>query len=83
MINFAILFIKGELLLWTNSTPSLEICFETWYYYSIKLEENKEKLVSLYELFELNRLEFDNIVKKLNLEKKNHLSVLLTVICLP
>jgi hypothetical protein len=75
MINFAILFIKGELLLWTNSTPSLEICFETWYYKLIQIEENKEKLVSLYELFELNRLEFDNIVKKLNdfhIHKGNH-----------
>jgi hypothetical protein len=74
MINFVILFIKGELLLWTNSTSSLEICFETWYYKSIQIEENKEKLVSLYELFELNP-EFDNIVKKLNdfhIHKGNH-----------
>jgi hypothetical protein len=74
MINFVILFIKGELLLCTNYTPLLEICFETWYYKSIRIEENKEKLVSLYELFELNP-EFDNIVKKLNdfhIHKGNH-----------
>ena len=74
MINFVILFIKGELLLCTNYTLSLEICFETWYYKSIRIEENKEKLVSLYKLFELNP-EFDNIVKKLNdfhIHKGNH-----------
>ena len=75
LINFAILFIKGELLLWTNFTPPLDICFESWYYYSVKLEENKEKLLSLYELFELNKPECDIIANKVNdfhIQRGNH-----------
>lgn len=74
LINFVILFIKGELLLWTDSTPHLEICIESWYYDTIRREETKEKLVSLYELFEMNQ-EFDIIVNKLNdfhIQKGNH-----------
>jgi len=74
MINFAMLFISGDLLLFTNTNPPLDICFESWYYDSIRREENKEKLVSLYELFELNP-EFNIIVNKLNdfhIHKGNH-----------
>jgi hypothetical protein len=74
LINFALLFINGDLLSWKNFSPPMDICFESWYYHSIRIEENKEKLVSLYELFELNP-EFDNIVKKLNdfhIQKGNH-----------
>jgi hypothetical protein len=65
LINFAILFISGDLLLWTNTNPQLDICFESWYYNLNWREEDKEKLVSLYELFEMNP-EFDIIVNKLN-----------------
>jgi hypothetical protein len=74
LINFAMLFISGDLLLFTNTNPQMDICFESWYYDSIRLEENKEKLVSLYELFEMNP-EFNIIVKKLNdflVKKGNH-----------
>ena len=68
------LFISGDLLLFTNTNPPLDICFESWYYDSIRREETKEKLVSLYELFEMNP-EFNIIVNKLNdfhIHKGNH-----------
>ena len=77
LIDFVILFISGGLLLEMNTEPYLDICFDAWYYYSIKLEENKEKLLSLYELFELNKPEFDSIVNKVNdfyIQRGNHLS---------
>lgn len=76
MINFAMLFIKGELLLWTNSNPQLEISFETWYYYSFRREESKEKMLTLYELFELNKPECNIMINKVNdfhIQKGNHL----------
>ena len=74
LINFALLFINGDLLLWTNKVPQLDICFETWYYHLNRSEEDKEKLVTLYELFEMNS-EFNIIVNKLNdfhIQKGNH-----------
>ena len=74
LINFALLFINGDLLSWKIFSPPKDICFESWYYHSILIEENKEKLVSLYELFEITP-EFDNIVNKLNdfhIHKGNH-----------
>ena len=75
LINFALLFISGDLLLWTNDVPQLDICFESWYYYLIRSKEEKEKLLSLQELFEMDPAEFDIITNKLNdfhIQKGNH-----------
>ena len=74
LINFALLFISGDLLLWTNTVPQLDICLESWYYHLNRSKEEKEKLLSLQELFEMNP-DFDIIVNKLNdfhLQKGNH-----------
>jgi hypothetical protein len=75
LINFALLFISGNLLLWTNAVPQLDICFESWYYYLNRSKEEKENLLSLQELFEMIPAEFDIIANKLNnfhLQKGNH-----------
>jgi len=53
----------------------LNMCFEVWYYYSINCEEIKNKLVTLYELFEINQDEYNIIVNKLNdfqIKQGNH-----------
>jgi len=74
LINFALLFISGDLLLWTNTVPKLDICFESWYYYFNRSKEEKEKLFLLHELSVMS-LEFEFITNKLNdfhLQKGNH-----------
>ena len=79
LIDFVISFITGELLTINISTQldvSFEnVSFETWYYHSIKQEETKEKMLSLYKLFELNKPECDIIINKVNdfhIQKGNH-----------
>jgi len=75
LINFALLFISGDLLLWTNTEPQLGICFESWYYHLNRSKEEKEKLLSLQELFEMDPAEFDIITNTLNdfhIQKGNH-----------
>ena len=79
LIDFVILFISGELLS-INISPQLDVSFEnlsfeSWYYYSIRQKETKEKMLSLYELFELNKPECDIIMNKVNdfhIQKGNH-----------
>jgi hypothetical protein len=74
LINFALLFISGDLLLGTNTVPKLDICFESWYYYFNRSKEEKEKLFLLHELSVMS-LDFDIITNKLNdfhLQKGNH-----------
>ena len=70
LIDFVISFISGELLT-INISPQLDVSFEnvsfeTWYYNSIKCEKTKEKILSLYELFELNKPECYIIINKVN-----------------
>ena len=65
LINFALLFIGGDLLLWTNTEPKLDICLESWYYYFNRSKEEKEKLFILHELSVMNP-EFELITNKLN-----------------
>ena len=79
LIDFVFSFITGELLTINISTQldvSFEnISFETWYYHSIKQEEPKGKMLSLYELFELNKPECNIIINKVNdfhIQKGNH-----------
>lgn len=79
LIDFVISFITGELLT-INISPQLDVSFEnvsfeTWYYHSIRKEETKEKILSLYELFELNKPECNIIINKVNdfhIQKRNH-----------
>lgn len=74
LVDFVISVISGELLSITIS-PQLDISFESWYYYSFRLKENKEKILSLYELFELNKPECNIIINKVNdfhIQKGNH-----------
>lgn len=79
LIDFVISFISGELLT-INISLELDVSFEnvsfeTWYYNSIKQEKSKEKMLSLYELFELNKPECDIIINKVNdfhIQKGNH-----------
>jgi len=79
LIDFVISFISGELLT-INISPQLDVSFEnisfaTWYYNSIRKEETKEKMLSLYELFELNKQECNIIINKVNdfhIQKGNH-----------
>jgi len=75
LIDFVILFISNELLLTITISPQLDIYFESWYYYSIRQKETKEKMLSLYELFELNKPECNIIINKVNdfhIQKGNH-----------
>jgi hypothetical protein len=79
LIDYVISFISGELLTINISTQldvSFEnVSFETWYYHSIKQEETKGKMLSLYELFELNKPECNIIINKVNdfhIQKGNH-----------
>ena len=70
LIDFVISFISGELLT-INISPQLDVSFEnvsfeTWYYNSIKCENSKKKMLSLYELFELNKPECNIIINKVN-----------------
>ena len=79
LIDFVISFVTGELLS-INISPQFDVSyenlsFESWYYYSIRQKETKEKMLSLYELFELNKPECDIIINKVNdfhIQKGNH-----------
>jgi hypothetical protein len=67
LIDFIIPYLNGDFLFKLNDSDGIkiDICFESWYYYSFRRNNNEHKLLSLYDLFEFNP-DLHNIINKIN-----------------